>query len=188
MPPAHRSGRGPRTKKSALERSACATLSTALTHVPGPVIGVYQVVFAPVSPEHDWHHNINSLIDLDYGIERAHAISHLTHDPDGAFPGLVKPIVGKVESMANRPKQFYVAVLRIGILSGKDDAETQLQLLTPIVDLIQHGGRPLRYLTDRDYHRLVSGAVIREMFLSGVTHRPGFLVNSSELTNLVHVR
>jgi len=54
-------------------------------------------------------------------------------------------------------------------------------------NLFQHGGRPLNIVTETEYAQRLSAEQIRQMFASGVTYRPGFLLNSWELTSLVHV-
>jgi hypothetical protein len=52
--------------------------------------------------------------------------------------------------------------------------------------LFQHGGRPLNFITEAEYKSVLSPEQIRQMFLLGLAYRPGFLVNSAELTGLVH--
>jgi hypothetical protein len=53
--------------------------------------------------------------------------------------------------------------------------------------LFQHGGRPLNSITQAQYRSILSSEEIRQMFRLGLTYRPGFLVNSAELTGLAHL-
>jgi hypothetical protein len=62
-----------------------------------------------------------------------------------------------------------------------------LSSLATFTSLFQHGGRPLTHLTDQEYSHLLSPDQIRDMFVLGVTYRPGFLVNSYELAGPVHI-
>jgi len=62
-----------------------------------------------------------------------------------------------------------------------------LKPLCTFFNLFQHGGRPMRYITDRDYRTLLSIDDIKAMFRLGLTYRPGFLVNSFELSGAVHI-
>lgn len=59
--------------------------------------------------------------------------------------------------------------------------------LAVVASLFQHGGRPLDWLSEYDYRSKLSASDIRRVFVSGATHRPGFLMNSWELTSLAHV-
>jgi hypothetical protein len=73
------------------------------------------------------------------------------------------------------------------VIGGDKKAEDILSSVSTFPSLFQHGGRPLRYLTEKEYASILSPEQIRDMFLLGLTYRPGFLVNSWELTGPVHV-
>jgi hypothetical protein len=62
-----------------------------------------------------------------------------------------------------------------------------LQSLRVFTGLFQHGGRPLNYVMQAQYKSVLSPEQIRQMFFLGLTYRPGFPVNSAELTGLVHL-
>jgi hypothetical protein len=42
-------------------------------------------------------------------------------------------------------------------------------------------------VTEKEYAQVLSPGQVREMFMLGLTYRPGFLLNSSELSGLVHI-
>jgi hypothetical protein len=93
----------------------------------------------------------------------------------------------EVENKAHNDKPFYAIALRVAVIGGSNKGEVLLNSLATFTSLFQHGGRPLNYLTGQEYSHLLSPQQIRDMFLLGVTYRPGFLVNSYELTGPVHI-
>jgi len=72
------------------------------------------------------------------------------------------------------------------VLCSDNIARKYLQSLTVFSSLFQHGGRALRSVTETDYKSILCSRQIREMFELGLTYRPGFLVNSTELAGLAH--
>jgi hypothetical protein len=175
------------TRPDELKRSPYATLITALAEIPAPAIGIYQVVFAPVSPTHNWHQNVEDLLDTEYELKLWSGASdpgrYLQQPPSSPL----NTMAGNVVYKAHSDKPFYSAVLRIGLLDGREYARQLLQGLAVVAGLIQHGGRPLYCLTDEQYRRFLPNLQIKRMFVEGLTHRPGFLLNSCELVSLVHI-
>ena len=100
--------------------------------------------------------------------------------------GALGQMAGDVETKAHNDKPFYAAVFRIAVVGAGDDKQNYLQSLRVFSSLFQHGGRPLNFITQSHYKSVLSTELIRQMFLLGLTYRPGFLVNSAELTGLVH--
>lgn len=175
------------TRPDELKLSPYAPLITALAEIPAPAVGIYQVVFAPVSPAHNWHQNVEALLDLEYQIKLFGGGTDPGRYLQQAPSGQLNLMTGNVEYKAHSDKPFYAVVLRIGLLGGRAQAKVLLRGLAGVAGLIQHGGRPLVCLTEEQYHRALSSAHIQRMFLEGLTHRPGFLLNSWELTSLVHI-
>jgi hypothetical protein len=96
-------------------------------------------------------------------------------------------MAGEVENKAHNDKPFFAMVLRVAVIAGGEKGENLLSSLGTFPSLFQHGGRPLSYLTEKEYKILLSPKQISDMFLLGLTYRPGFLVNSWELTGSVHI-
>ena len=176
------------TQPDELKRSPYATLITALSLIPEPALGFSQVVFIPVAPDHDWHRNVEALLDLEFSIKLIGGI------PSGSQRYLQQAPSGDLRIMANETdrkshndKPFFAAAFRIGVVNGGNKGWRMLHSLALMAGLIQHGGRPLSALTDEHYRGCLSPETIRRMFVCGTTHRPGFLVNSWELAGLVHI-
>jgi hypothetical protein len=175
------------TRPDELKRSPFTTLLTALAELPAPALGIYQVVFAPVDPAHNWHQNVEALLDMEYGAKLWSGVADPGRYLQQAPSAQLNMMAGNVEYKAHRDKPFYTAVLRVGVLHGGELAPQLLPGLAVVAALIQHGGRPLACLREDQYRQRVSETGIQAMFQRGLTHRPGFLVNSWELVSLVHL-
>ena len=96
-------------------------------------------------------------------------------------------MAGQVETKAHNDRPFFALALRTAVVGAGERGGPLLRSIATFANLFQHGGRPLNHLTEVDYAALVPRDHLRQMFLLGVTYRPGFIVNSWELTGPVHV-
>jgi len=159
-----------------------------MANIQAPAKGIYQVLFQPVSPANNWHRNIEILTDLEYIVKLVGNVGHAQRYAQQAPSGDLRQMAGQVETKAHNDKPFYSAAVRVAVIGAADkDRQDYLQSLAVFSGLFQHGGRPLDFITDTDYRSVLSATQIRRMFQLGLTFRPGFLVNSAELTGLVHV-
>jgi hypothetical protein len=161
-------------------------LITAMANIHAPAIGLYQVLFQPVSPAHNWHRNIEILTDFEYMVKLVNNMGHAQRYAQQAPSGDLRQMAGQVETKAHNDKPLYSAAFRIALIGAGDDREKHLQSLSIFSGLFQHGGRPLSFITHDDYRPVFSSDEIFRMFLLGLTYRPGFLVNSAELTGLAN--
>ena len=175
------------TRPDELHRSPFATVIAALTMIPDHALGFYQVLFAPAPPDHNWHQNVRALLDMEFSIKLAVGVPSASRYPQQEPSGDLKQMATAVEQKAHSDKPFFFAALRLGVIDGEAEADTLMQSLAVGTGLLQHGGRPLDYLTEQDYVEHLPAAATRELFTQGLSYRPGFLVNSWELTSLVHL-
>ena len=175
------------TRPDELHSTPYEALVTAIANIPAAAVGIYQALFQPVSAAHNWHRNIEILTDLEYMVKLQSnpglAQQYVREAPSGALGQMA----GDVETKAHNDKPFYTAAFRIAVAGADDDGQSYLQSLRVFSSLFQHGGRPLNFVTQVQYSSVLSPEQIRQMFLLGLTYRPGFLVNSAELTALVHL-
>lgn len=174
------------TRPDELHTTPYEALVTAIANIPPPAVGIYQVLFQPVSAANNWHRNIEILTDLEYMVKLLNNAGHTQHYAQQAPSGALGQMAGDVESKAHNDKPFYTAAFRIAVVGADDNRQDYLQSLRVFSSLFQHGGRPLNFITEAQYNSVLSPEQIREMFLLGLTYRPGFPVNSVELTGLVH--
>ncbi len=174
------------TRPDELRTTLYAPIIQALASIPAPGVGLYQVVFAAVPPEHDWHRNVQALLDLEFTIKLMGGLSNPQRYSQQAPSGDLKQMAADAETKAHDDKPFFAVALRVAAI-GVEHAQDVLACLASFKNLIQNGGRPLNELAETDYAALLSRDQIRDMFTLGLTHRSGFLANSWELTSLVHV-
>ena len=175
------------TRPPELHVSSLIPLITALSTIEAPAVGIYQALFQPVPPNHNWHRNVEILLDIEYTIKLHSELRSPQKFAQQAPSGDLHHMAFEVENKANNDKAFYAAALRIAVVGGGEKARGLLSSLSTFISLFQHGGRPLGYLTEREYAGILQTAQIRDMFLLGLTYRPGFLVNSLELTGPIHI-
>lgn len=175
------------TRPEELYTSPFGPLVTAIAAVPAEAVAIYQALFQPVHPLHDWHRNVQNLLDLEYTIKLTATPQppqrYLQEGPSGDRHHMA----GQVETKAHNDRPFYALALRVAVIGAGSRGPQFLRCIGAICNLFQHGGRPLNYLTEADYAANLPSDQLREMFLRGLTYRPGFIVNSLELTGPVHV-
>jgi len=175
------------TQPGELKVSPLEAILTALSEIPVNNIGVFQVLFQPVLADHDWHQNINTLLDLEYTIKLLNGMyanqSFPSQPPSGELHGMAE----EVRVKAHNDKPIYAATLRMAVIGNADNNQEYLKNLSIFANLFQHGGRPLNQITDTHYRNILELSKIKEMFLNGYSYRHGFLLNSSELSGFVHL-
>ena len=174
------------TRPGELHTTPYEALVTAIANIPSPAAGIYQVLFQPVSAANNWHRNVEILTDLEYRIKLVSNVGPTQYYAQQVPSGDIHQMAGEVETKAHNDKPFYAAAFRIAVVGAGDSRHDYLQSLRVFSSLFQHGGRPLNFITEAQYNSILSQEQIWQMFLLGLTYRPGFLVNSDELTGLVH--
>ena len=175
------------TRPTELHISPLTSLIRVMSSIEAPAVGFYQTLFQTVQPENNWHGNVQILLDFEFTIKLMGGFQSPQRYAQQSPSGDLRQMAGEVENKAHNDKPFFTMVLRVAVVAGGDKGENLLSSLGTFPSLFQHGGRPLRYLTEKEYKVLLSPKQISDMFLLGLTYRPGFLVNSSELTGPVHV-
>ena len=170
-----------------LQISSLTTLITGLSNIEASALGIYQTLLQPVSPSKNWHRNVEILLDIEYTAKLQNEIRFPQKYSQQSPSGDLHQMAGELESKAHNDKPFYAAAVRLAVVGGGKKGKTMLSAISTFMGLFQHGGRPLGYLTEREYADVLSDEQIRDMFLRGLTYRPGFLLNSQELTGPVHI-
>ena len=161
-------------------------LITAMANIPAPAVGIYQVLFQPVDPTHNWHRNIEILMDLEYVAKLVGNVGHFQRYAMQAPSGDLRQMAGHIETKAHNDKPFYAVAVRVAVLGTENLTQEYMQSMATFSTLFQHGGIHMQVVTEADYKAKFSPPQIHRMFQLGLTYRPGFLVNSAELTGLTH--
>ena len=173
------------TQPDELRTSPYKTFILALAELPPESVGVCQALFQPVAPTHNWHANVEALLDLEFRVGQIDNTQfpgrYLQQAPSASLSQMATEAVSK----AHNDKPFFSVSLRIGLFGEADGPDCHA--LPAFTGLVQHGSRPLAALTEQDYRPWVQEDGVVGMFNRGLTYRPGFLLNSRELTTLVHL-
>jgi hypothetical protein len=175
------------TRPTELKISPLTSLITAMSTIEAPAIGLYQVLFQAVAPEHNWHRNVEILLDFEFAMKLLDGFHAPQRYAQQSPSGDLRQMASEVESKAHNDKAFYSIAFRVCLIGSDYMAEHALSSLATFTSLFLHGGRPLSYLTQEAYERVLSPDQVRDMFMLGLSYRPGFLVNSLELTGPVHI-
>ncbi|MEI8043220.1 MAG: hypothetical protein WCL11_17560, partial [Verrucomicrobiota bacterium] len=175
------------TSYEELKSTSFAGLLQALAQVPPPAIGFYQCLFQPVQPANDWHHNVEMLLDLEYEVKLHRTFNLSRQYLQQAPSGDLHQMSRELDTKAHNDRPFFFAAVRVGLSGSTTSSASDLLSLAAFMNLFQHGGRPLNYLTDADYEKVCPRQALPRLIHRGVTLRPGFLVNSRELVGLVHL-
>lgn len=73
----------------------------------------------------------------------------------------------------------------MAVLSAGASTAALQRTLDVLPNLFQYGGRPLARLNTEHFRAVLPAESIRRMFVCALSHRPGFLANSDELSGLV---
>lgn len=175
------------TQPCELKLSPLESALTAINELPDDKCGIIQFLFKPVNPYHNWHENINILLDLEFSIKLLSGFSvsqqMLSQQPSGEIHGMAKDVRIK----AHNDKPIFAGALRMAVLGPKDKNSEYIKQMSILGNLYQHGGRPLRTLTESEYLQLLNPDHIREMFMRGLSYRNGFILNSYELAGMIHI-
>jgi hypothetical protein len=174
------------TRPDELEVSTYRSLIAAMMGIEPPAIAFYQALFQPVRAEHNWHRNIQGLLDLEYAIKQISGLHTLNKYLQQAPSGDLRQMALDVETKAHNDKPFFSLAVRLGVTSGGENGSAHIKALSTFLSLFQIGGRPFNSLSEQEYKEL-SDHKIRDMFVLGLTYRSGFLVNSAELAGFVHI-
>ena len=175
------------TNPNELTFSPLETLIISLSKIPKPVFGLYQVLFSTVNPLHNWHQNVELLYDIEFAQKLHTGYQSMPQRFAQQGPaGDLRQMAWEVSSKAHNDKPFLAAAIRCAVVGAEDKGQELLQSISSFMNLFQHGGRPLNFLTNNDYGLILSVEKMLEMFRSGLTYRHGFILNSMELSGLVH--
>jgi len=175
------------TRPPELHISPLTSLINVMSAIEAPAVGFYQALFQAVRPENNWHRNVQILLDFEYAIKLMAGFQIPQRYSQQTPSGDLRQMAWEVENKAHNDKPFFAMAFRVAVIGGDEKGPELLSSLSTFPSLFQHGGRPLRFLTEREYGSIRSPKQIHDMFMLGLTYRPGFLVNSWELTGPVHV-
>ena len=161
-----------------------AAVLHAVAQVPRTATAFWQVVFEPV--RHAWHRNIRTMHNAEFlavNLEAAGGgLRGLQQLPSGDGRQLAMAMADK----AHNDKPLFAAALRTAVVGAGAAGQRHLDTLCVFSGLLQQGGYPLHRQGAEAWHHLPPG-LLHEAFACGRVYRHGFLLNSAELTPMMHI-
>jgi len=170
------------TESKELQISPYESFIRSIHELPETESGFLQVIFQPT--RNNWQQNVEKLTDIEFlakSINDPYSPTRIIQPPSSEL----KNLANKIETKAHNDKPFYFASLRAGIITSQ--SHFNAWPFVSCIGLIQRGKRPFDFLTEQEYQKRLDQKTINEMFHYCLTYRPGFLLNSSELTSLIHI-
>lgn len=173
------------TRPEELKTSCFDSLLMVLSNLPTTVTGIYQCLFQPVAAASRWHVNVEQLVDREYEGKKVSPNAASARVDQQVPSGQLNEMTDQVTAKAHPDKPFFCAAARLAVLGGGSKGRDMLRALETFVSLFQHQGRQLEKISEAAY-RCLGSEGLRDMFLRGISYRPGILINSRELTGLAH--
>jgi len=167
--------------------SPLGPMVAAMGELPESDLGLFQIVYSPVHPDHDWHYNLGNLIEGEVQANRFSAFGGLspTHSYDPVLPPLLEITA---QEKVKVDVAFYATVSRFGVWSGDTERiRTFLQGMRVALGLLRFGNRSFRFLDYQDLVGAIGRKAVDRMVTERISHRPGLLLTSREIASMVHI-
>ena len=165
------------TQVSELKLSPLELVVGALQEIPPPALGFVRILFQGVDPTHDWHDNIRVLADFEY----LAGVTTNGRQATQQLPSIeLRNRAATLQAKAHDDKPLFSTAVRIGTTHQWDPSS-----LVACFNVFQYGSKPIRYIDEYDYHS--QQIRLPQLINQGEIYRPGFLLNSRELSGLVHL-
>ncbi len=115
------------TRPQELQSSPFKSLITAISTIEKPAVGLYQAMFQPVPPEHNWHRNVEILLDIEFASKLQQGFHAPQRYSQQSPSGDLKQMSWEVVSKAHNDKPFYAISLRVGVIGAGDKASMLLR-------------------------------------------------------------
>lgn len=171
------------TRASEFTFSPFEIIINALLNLNNSEYGFSQIIFEPV--RNNWHHNVEVLTDLEYlsSVMNSAPNSKVYNQQTPSIE--MRHMANEVIAKAHNDKPFYFVGIRTGLWSTED--KINLSGLVSYINLFQMGGQELEFISQEEYLKNKTKQEIFKMFFEGQCYRCGFLLNSYELSGLVHI-
>ncbi|GMW02223.1 MAG: hypothetical protein AMXMBFR84_33590 [Candidatus Hydrogenedentota bacterium] len=176
------------TRPMELVRPPVGFFINTLCSLDSSTIGLYQVLFKPVDRRNNWHRFINLFLDLEYRASTLSGAGPASRYAQQLPSAELRGMAMDTDQKAHNDRAILAAVPRVLLLhKGLANTSPDVCAASCFLYRIQHGGRPLCGVTEADFLRAHSLEAVKEMIELGITYRPGFILNSQELTSFVHL-
>lgn len=158
----------------------------ALSGLDAGQLGVYQVIFKPTSPEHEWHFNIQCLVEAERRAAELHYLGGLS--PEFSYDHeLPSRLDASAKEKVAKDCATYAVICRYGVWAPPEQAQVFFEVMRGAVSVLRFGNHPWRWITNEAFQSCLGAENVLRMVVRRRAHRPGLVVTSDELASHVHL-
>ena len=149
--------------------------------------GLLQVLWCPADANHDWHYNIENMVEAEELATRLAVLGGLSSQfaYDSKLPPLAEP---SVREKVRVDVAFCAVVVRYAVWTASSlSSRAFLQGMRVATGMLRFGNRSWRLLDQDDLFSSVGKDSVRRMIAERVSHRAGLMLTSREVASLVHI-
>jgi Type IV secretion-system coupling protein DNA-binding domain len=159
----------------------------AIAGLPSAAFGLFQVLLQPAVPDHDWHYNVENLLEAERRASELSLLGGLSTNfsYDARLPALQEP---SAKEKVRRDVAFFATIVRYSVWT--DDPRHTARFLDGMrsaTSTVRFGNRQFRHIEHDVFLQVLSSDVLRRMVVERVSHRCGVMVTSEEAATFVHL-
>lgn len=173
-----------------LGREGASPLGIVVASIAGLApedFGLFQVLLAPAEADHDWHYNIENLIEAERRGKELALLGGLASRfrYDDRVPPLLEP---SAPEKVRRDVAFYAVVVRYAVWSDSRERSVVFRDgARSATGIVRFGNRQYRRLEDHVLREALGDGRLRGMVVDRMSHRQGLMVTSEEAATFVHL-
>lgn len=149
-------------------------------------LGTYQVTFQATAPEHDWHFNIQALLEAEQRAAEFRLLGGLSNDFSYDWEMPARPDASAAKKIQLDCATFAV-VCRYAAWAEPGRAEGFLSTMRAATGVLRFGNRTWRRLSPAVIEECLGKDGAERMVTRRRTHRCGLVVSSHELASFAHL-
>jgi len=167
--------------------SPVGIMAKVIESLPSKAWGVCQILLQPAIPTHDWHYNVENLVDAE---KRAIKFAQLgglssTFAFDPEMPPLME---WAAQEKVRVDVAFYAMVGRYAVWTrSKKTRRAFTQGMRVAVGTVRFGNRAWRWLSSKRLTTTLGREIVRQMVTERLSHRPGLMLTSQEVATFANI-
>jgi hypothetical protein len=158
----------------------------ALMELDDGELGVYQVLFKPTAPEHEWHFNIQCLVEGERRAAELHYLGGLS--PEFSYDTeLPSRLDASAKEKIAKDCATYAVICRYAVWAPPERAEAFFEVMRGATGVLRFGNHTWRRVSNETFQSCLGASDVLRMVVRRRAHRPGLIETSEELASHVHL-
>jgi len=144
------------------------------------------VLFKPTAPEHEWHFNIQCLVEGERRAAELHYLGGLS--PEFSYDTeLPSRLDASAKEKIAKDCAMYAVICRYAVWAPPERAEASSRSCGAPPAVLRFGNHAWRRVTNETFQRCLGASDVLRMVVRRRAHRPGLVATSEELASFVHL-